>query len=241
MLSVSVRSRTGKGAARQLRAAGQVPGILYGENEPARPIQIEAARFEALRRSGAHHRLLDVVLGDGPAPVKALVREVQVHPVSRAVVHVDLQRVSMEKRIRVQVPIVLLGKPEGVRTQGGILEHNLREVEVECLPSDIPERIEIDVSALHVGQAVHIRDLHRPGIQFLGHPDANVTTVSLPAAEKAHEEVAAAAAAATTEAAAGEEKPEEGEKAEKAEKPEKPERSDKGKPERGSPARGGSS
>jgi large subunit ribosomal protein L25 len=128
----------------------------------------------------------------------------QVHPVSRAVVHVDFQRVSMQKRVRITVPIVLTGKPEGVKTQGGLLEHHLRDVEVDCLPTDIPEQVDVDVSALLVGQALHISDLQSPGVQFLGHPGTTVATVSLPAAERSHEEVAA------EEAEPGEAAPEEG-------------------------------
>ncbi len=212
-LSVQSRHGSGKGVARKLRAAGQVPGILYGEGEASQSIQLDAAMFDRLMRAGAHHRLMDVTVDDGQV-VKALVREVQIHPVSRLVEHVDLQRVSMQKRIHVQVPLVLIGKPEGVRNQGGILEHNLREVEIECLPSDIPEQIEVDVNDLNVGQALHISDLVREGLSFLGHPGTTVATVSLPAAERSHEEEAAEAAAAAegAEAAA----PAEGEAKDKA-------------------------
>jgi large subunit ribosomal protein L25 len=239
-LNLEKRDVTGKGGARKLRAGGRVPGVLYGENESVQAVAIDAARFEALLRSGAHHRLLELTLADGQ-PVKALVREIQIHPVSRAVVHVDLQRVSMQKRIRVSVPIVLTGKPEGVKTQGGILEHSLREAEVECLPGEIPERIEVEVSGLQVGQAIHISDLVRPGIQFVGHPGTTVATVSLPAAERSAEEVAAEAATAAGATATAEGATEEG-KAETAEKPakgakgEKEEKREKGggKSEKGS-------
>lgn len=191
-MSVQARTESGKGVARKLRAAGRLPGTLYGQGEPAQSIQMDAAMFEAIVRTGAHHRLLDVTVDGSATVVKALVREVQIHPVSRAAVHVDLQRVSMRERIHVQVPVVLVGKPEGVRNQGGILEHNLREVEVECLPSAIPEQIEVDVNDLNVGQALHISDLSHEGVTFLGHPETTVATVSLPAAERATEEVPAA-------------------------------------------------
>lgn len=204
-MDVMMRGDTGKGAARKLRQAGKLPGVLYGEGEAPRAILLDATQFELLRRTGAHLRLLDIRADDGQAAFKALVREMQVHPVSRAVLHVDLQRVSMTKRVRVTVPIVLVGKPEGVKTQGGILEHHLRDVEVECLPSDIPEEIRLDVSTMQVGQAIHISDLGRPDLHFLGHPGTTVATVSLPAAERAHEEVAAdAAALAAGEAKEGE-------------------------------------
>jgi large subunit ribosomal protein L25 len=190
-MSVELRESTGKGVARKLRAKGKVPGVLYGENEPAQAIELDANEFDSLRRAGAHHRLFDVSVGPGQPLVKALVREMQVHPVSRAVLHVDLQRISMQKSIRVTVPIHLNGKPEGVRNQGGILEHNLREVELECLPGELPDHLELDVTDLNVGQSLHISDLQQPGVTFLGHPGTTVASVSLPAAERAHEEEAA--------------------------------------------------
>ena len=211
-MQVTKRDDSGKGVARKLRAAGTVPGILYGEGEGSQSIQLDATMFDGLMRAGAHHRLLDVNV-DGTT-TKALVREIQIHPVSRAVLHVDLQRVSMQKKIHVQVPLVLVGKPEGVRNQGGILEHNLREVEVECLPGNIPDEIEVDVNELNVGQALHISDLVRDGVTFLGHPETTVATVSLPAAERSHEEEAAegeAAEGAEGAAAEGEAKAEKGE------------------------------
>ena len=220
-VDVVLRTDTGKGAARKLRHAGKVPGVLYVEGGKSQPILLDAFLFETLRRSGAHHRLLDLRFADGTPTIKALLREMQIHPVSREVLHVDLQRVNMEKRVHVTVPIVLVGKPEGVKTQGGILEHHLRDVEVECLPTDIPEEIRIEVGAMTVGQAVHISDLARPGLTFLNHPGTTVATVSLPAAERAAEEQPAdAAALAAAEAKPGAEgaAPAEGEKAEKPEK-----------------------
>ncbi|MFQ5601369.1 MAG: 50S ribosomal protein L25 [Candidatus Krumholzibacteriia bacterium] len=220
-ISVDLREHTGKGAARQLRASGRVPGVIYGEGEPARAIQIDGHAFDALVRSGGHHGLLDVTFSGSHEPVKALVREIQVHPVSRAVVHVDLQKINMQKPIRLQVPIVLVGKPEGVRNQGGILEHNLREVEIECLPSDIPSQIEVDVTEFAVGQALHVAGLQRAGITFVGHPETTVATVSLPAAERAHEEVAGEAAEVAGEEAATPVDEKGGEKAEASAKDEK--------------------
>ncbi len=220
-MEVVLRTDTGKGAARKLRHVGKVPGILYGEGGQSQPILLDSFHFETMRRSGAHQRLLDLRFADGAPAIKALVREMQIHPVSRAVLHVDLQRVSMEKRVRVTVPIVLVGKPEGVKTQGGILEHHLRDVEVECLPTDIPDEIRIEVGSMQVGQAVHISDLERPGIHFLNHPGTTVATVSLPAAERSQEEPttdAAALAAAEPKAGAEGAPGAEGDKGDKGDK-----------------------
>ncbi|HZM15938.1 MAG TPA: 50S ribosomal protein L25 [Candidatus Krumholzibacteria bacterium] len=221
-VEVTRRETNGKGGARKLRQTGKLPGIFYGEGEKPQAILLDAVHFETLRRAGAHHRLLEVRWHGESKSEKALVREMQVHPVSRAVLHVDLQRVSMAKRVRMTVPVVLLGKPEGVKTQGGILEHHLREVEVECLPGDIPDEITLEVGHLQIGQAIHVSDLQRPGVQFTSHPETTVVTVSLPAAERAAEEVSpeAAALAAAEPGAEGEKEGEkkEGEKKEGKEK-----------------------
>jgi large subunit ribosomal protein L25 len=209
-LTVESRADHGKGAARKLRAAGRIPGVLYGAGRDARPVSVDAKEFELLVRAGAHHGLLDVSVGAGGAPVKALAREIQVHPVSRDYVHVDLQAIDMREKIRIAVPVVLLGKPEGVKLQGGILEHNLRSIEVECLPGEIPTQIEVDVSHLTVGHSLHVSDLRVPGVTFVAHADTAIATVSLPAAERATEEAPAAAEAVATaegEAAAATAKP----------------------------------
>src|SRR5262245_2599316 len=198
-LTVELREQRGKGAARKARAASRIPGVLYGAGETSRPVQIDRKTFELLVRAGGQHGILDLTFTSGHEPVKALLREVQVHPVSREYVHVDLQRVSMTEKIRLHVPIVLVGKPEGVKTQGGILEHGLRSVEVECLPTAIPEQIEIDVSALTLGHSLHVSALKVPGVVILAHAETTIATVSIPAAERKAEETAAAA---TPEAAA---------------------------------------
>jgi large subunit ribosomal protein L25 len=211
-LTVALRDEQGKGAARKLRAAEKIPGIVYGEGKTARSVVLDRKTFDLMMRAGQHHGLLDLTFESGHEPVKALVREIQVHPVSREVVHVDLQRVSMTAKIRLEVPIVLTGKPEGVKTHGGILEHNLRNVEIECLPTAIPEKIEIDVSGLGLNQSLHVSDLDFPGVTILAHPETTVATVSIPAAEVAKEVAAATAAEATVATPEGEAKP--GEKTE---------------------------
>ncbi len=163
-LAVELREQQGKGAARKVRAAGKIPGVLYGAGEKSSPVAFDHHSFELLVRGGGHHGLLDLSFEKG-GPVKALVREIQVHPVSRDFVHVDLQRVSMTEKLRISVQIVLQGKPEGVKTHGGILEHSVRSVDIECLPSDIPARIEelrremlAAAEALEFERAAELRD-----------------------------------------------------------------------------------
>lgn len=238
-LTVSPRQTRGKGGARQTRAAGRIPAIVYGEKADPVTVSVDAHAFDALLRAGGHHGLVEVVFGDGGEAVKALVREMQIHPVSRAVEHIDLQRVDMSKRIHLSVQVALIGKPEGVRNQGGILEHHLREVELECLPLDIPEVIEVDVTNLEVGQAIHVSDLKRDGVTFLTHPDTTVATVSLPAAERSTEEIAAEAAAAAAAAAPAEGAAPEGEG--KGEGEGKAEGKPEGKEAKGKGGKGGAS
>lgn len=199
-MTVQHRQENGKGVARKLRASGLIPGVVYGVGEAPQPISFDGHTFETLMRKGSHHGLLRVEFEGSSDSVTALAREIQIHPVTRRVLHVDLQRVDMSKPIHLSVSITLVGKPEGVRNQGGILEHNLREVEIECRPDSIPDTIEVDVTNLEVGQALHVSDLVKEGVTFLGHPETTVATVSLPAAERTHEEEEAEAA----EAAEGE-------------------------------------
>jgi len=199
-VTVELREDTGKGVARKLRAAGRVPGIVYGVGKPAQAVSFDRHMFDTLMRKGSHHGILKVVFDGTNDDVTALAREIQIHPVSRQVLHVDLQRVDMSKKVHLSVQIALTGKPIGVKNQGGILEHNLREVEIECLPTNIPEAIEVDVSNLQVGDALHVSDLKMEGVEILGHPETTVAQVSLPAAERSADETegegAEAAAAA---------------------------------------------
>ena len=197
--------------ARKLRAANRIPGVVYGIGQEAQPVSFDRSTFDTMMRKGAHHGLLNLSFDGKTEEVPALAREIQIHPVSRDVLHVDLQRVDMSKSIHLSVQILLVGKPVGVKNQGGILEHSLREVEVECLPNKIPDAIEIDVGSLEVGQSLHVSDLKMEGVTFLGHPETTVASVSLPAAERSADEETAEEGEATAEAG---ETPAEGETAE---------------------------
>ncbi len=200
-LAAARREGHGKGVARKLRAAAKIPGVVYGKGVGPEAVSLDRKAFENLMKHGGHHGLIDLTLDSSGEPMKALVREIQIHPVSRLIEHVDLQRVSMQERIRILVPIVLIGKPEGVRLGGGILEHNLRNVEVECLPGQIPDQIEVDVTALAVGHSVHVSDLKVGNATILAHAETAVATVSMPAAERSAVEETADAAAAAAAAA----------------------------------------
>jgi large subunit ribosomal protein L25 len=201
-MTVEARQDTGKGVARKLRAADRIPGVVYGIGQDSQPVSFDRHAFDKMMRRGAHHGLLNLSFDGKGGEVPALAREIQIHPVSREVLHVDLQRVDMSKPIHLSVQVLLIGKPEGVKNQGGILEHGMREVEVECLPNSIPDSIELDVSGLEVGQSLHVSDLILEGVKFLGHPETTVASVSLPAAERSADEDSTEEGEETTEAAA---------------------------------------
>ena len=203
-LVVESRANTGKGAARKLRAAGRVPAILYGQGRESVPHTLDPRALEKVLKSGGANTLLDLTVegrSDLGSPV-ALVKELQRHPIRGTILHADLYQVDLTKTVEVEVPIHLLGKAKGIDF-GGILEHSLREVALECLPRSIPAAIEVDVSNMEIGDVIHVRDLTLPpGVSLMSDPDLGVVHVALPAAEEAPVVVTAEAAAATPEGAA---------------------------------------
>jgi large subunit ribosomal protein L25 len=155
------REQVGKGISRRLREAGSIPAVYYGRGEEPVALSVHAKELDSiLHGSAGSNVIVDLkVDGDAAADRKALLREIQRHPVRGNILHVDLQHISLSERITVEVPVVLLGIPTGVKDGGGILEHLLREVEVECLPTDIPDKLTVDVSHLNIGDSVHVSDL----------------------------------------------------------------------------------
>jgi large subunit ribosomal protein L25 len=208
------RSGVGKSVARKLRAAGRVPAIYYGRGEQPIPLTINAKEVESLIHgaSGANVIVDLMVSGAAAADRKALIREIQRDPVVGNILHLDLQHISLTERITVEVPIELIGIPTGVKDGGGILEHLLREVEVECLPTDIPTQLEADVSMLNIGDSLHVSDLKAERVTILTEADRAIATVVPPTIL---EEVAPAeAAVAEPELVSGKKEGEEGEEAE---------------------------
>jgi len=182
-VEAQIRSGTGKQEAKQLRNGGWVPAVVYGLGEPALSLKLQKQTFlKAIKGKATESVVVDLVLEGVGSPTKALVREVQVDPVSRALLHVDFQRISMTEKVTLAVPVALTGIPEGVRTDGGILEHVLREVEVRCLPSAIPEAITVDVSSLGIGHSVHVSDLSITDVEILTEKDRAIATVVPPTA-----------------------------------------------------------
>lgn len=180
--AISARSREGrgKGPARAARREGRIPGVLYGHGEDSVALSVDAHGFDRLLHEvSVESTLIDLEL-EGREPVKVLVREVQRHPYRDQILHVDFFHISMEEKITLGVPVTLLGTPVGVRLHGGILDHAMREIEIECLPQDIPEKVEIDVSGLDIGDAVRIGDVSLPDVQLLADPEQAIVTVVPP-------------------------------------------------------------
>jgi large subunit ribosomal protein L25 len=218
-LDVEVRETGGKGVARRLRAAGRIPGVCYGKGRGAVSISLDpGALRRVLEKSDAGMNTLIhlSVPGGGDLNGKmVLLRELQRDPVMGRFLHADFLAVDLQQTVTVSVPIHVTGKAMGVEL-GGILDHALRELELECLPLAIPREIVVDVSNLNVGDSLHVRDLVLPeGVTLL--TDANLSVISV-VAPKAEEEAPAAAEAAAAEAVPGAEgapKPEEAEAEEK--------------------------
>jgi large subunit ribosomal protein L25 len=182
-LAVTVRQKSGKGAARQLRRSGKVPAVLYGQGE-CLLLTIEPEPLTKILKSQAGSTALITltVNGANAKPKRtALLRDFQVDPVEGQVLHADLFEISMDQPIRVKVPVhVIGGTPAGVK-EGGILHYNTRELHVECLPAALPDHIEVDASALAIGQGIHLKEMTKlEGVRYLDDPDQMVVSVAVP-------------------------------------------------------------
>ncbi len=184
-LQAAIRSITGKGAARSLRRQGQVPGVIYGHNRTPEALTIDSAALnKMLVGISAGTTVLDVVV-DGRPAVKALIREIQRDSVRPAdILHLDLYEVRADEKVTLAVPVHLVGIPDGVRNFGGVLDHSLRELEIEVLPADIPEHVELDVTALTIGHSLFVRDIRIEKAEILNDPDTPVCTVVAPRTEE---------------------------------------------------------
>lgn len=175
----AVKRETGKDVAGRLRRGGMLPGVLYGKKAGNIPVAVNLKELEGILSHEGEGVLLQLrVKEDGQAQdYTALLREVQRHPVRGTLLHVDFYQISLEEKLRATVPIVLVGEARGTK-EGGILQHGLREVEVECLPAYLPESIEAIVSDLGLGESLRVGDLQVPaGVKILTDPQAVVATV----------------------------------------------------------------
>jgi large subunit ribosomal protein L25 len=222
-LSGQRRDRIGKGGARKTRAAGFIPGVLYGHGQEPVPLTVGTRDFQlALRDHEGGNAIVNLALNGGE--YTALIRAVQYDPVTHDILHLDFQHISLTEEVEVEVSVHLVGVPVGVKDGGGIVEHIVRELEVRCLPTAMPSSIDVDVSALGIGDSIHVRDITVPEVTILTDPDATVATVVPPTVmeEKPAEAEAPAAEAAEPEVIAkGKKEEEEGEEKEKEKEKEK--------------------
>jgi large subunit ribosomal protein L25 len=198
-LSASARDNGGKGTARKLRSVGRVPAIVYGHGRDPQALSINTRELEKLLdHISAESTVIDLDI-DGKAS-RTLIREIQRHPFKRQILHVDFQELVAGEKISVRIPIVLMGVPDGVRMDGGILDQTMRELEIEVDPANIPNHVEVDVTKLTIGSSVHVRDIPLPdGVEVLDDEDASVCVVAAP---RAVIEETAVAEGAEVEAAA---------------------------------------
>jgi large subunit ribosomal protein L25 len=212
-LKAQPRTATGRSAVRKLKASGIVPAIIYGGKEKPQSLQLSARDINVmLSHASGENILVELDIDGEKAKRTALVQEIQHSPVGGDVVHVDFHAISMDETIEADVPLEPTGISTGVKNFGGLLEQNLRVLAVECLPADLPDRVTVDVSALNIGDSIHVRDIQLPPrVTIKVHPELTAFSVLAPVIEE--EPVVAEAEAAAAGPEVIKEKKEEGEAA----------------------------
>ena len=224
-LTAKTREAKGTASAGRLRRTGWFPAVVYGEGRPGLDIQLNEHDFVMmLRTHRSENMIVDLAVENNDKPFKVMLKAMQHHPLTGRVIHVDFYEVSMTRKIEIEVPVKLVGVPTGVANEGGILEHVLRTLTVQCLPGDLIEEFALDVTALAIGKTLRVRDVPVDAAKYkvLSDPDQVVAAVAAPRTEeeeKAEAEAEAATAAAgpevltekkEEEGAEGEEKGKEG-------------------------------
>ncbi|UCD17659.1 MAG: 50S ribosomal protein L25 [Candidatus Zixiibacteriota bacterium] len=189
-LTAEKRDGVGKGVARQARMKGYIPGVVYGPETKSFPITMKTTDVEAfLRQHGKSNMLIDLDVAGMPGERKVLIRELQRDPVRGTPRHIDLYQVSMKKKINLSIAVDLVGTPEGVKL-GGILQQVIRELDIACLPTDIPGSVTVDVSSLQIGDSIHVSDISIGKVDILTNPKRTMVTVVPPTVIKVEEPAA---------------------------------------------------
>lgn len=200
-LSANTRSLFRRKGSRKVRAGGRIPAVIYGRHNPPLSLELDAKEFDILVHK-AHSEIILVdltVTGDDKPARLALVQDVQHHPLSGAALHVDFHEVKPDEQVTIEVPVEAVGVPDGVKNGGGTLEHVRFRLKVRCLPKDLPDHIDVDVSAMKVGTTLHISEITAPaGVELLGDKKIPVFAVAAPLAAEAEPETPAEGAAAAT-------------------------------------------
>jgi large subunit ribosomal protein L25 len=200
-LTVKIREKKGKTANKKLRRQEWIPAVVYGRSQKPLSLEVPLKDFsKALRGAAGSNVIITLSVADQASKAAnrtALIKEIQQHPLSGNVLHVDFHEISLTEEIKVDVPVVPKGEAVGVKMDGGVLDHSLWELQIFCLPTQIPDRIEVDVTDLKIGSSIHVRDLKAPsGVKILTDPDTSVFSVKHPTQEIVPE---AAAETATAE------------------------------------------
>jgi large subunit ribosomal protein L25 len=182
-LSAVTRDSSGKGAARTLRSAGQIPAVIYGHARAPQSLAVPTREFEKLlERVSAESTVIELTLAGGVA--RTLIRDIQRHPFKKQILHIDFQELVAGEKVSVNVPIVLTGVPDGVRVSGGILSQVMSELTIRCDPVNIPRRIEADVTHVLIGHSIHVSDLKAPeGVEIMDDAETTIAVVSAPKVE----------------------------------------------------------
>ncbi len=200
ILEAQKREPGNKNAARRVRATGRIPAVVYGAGKQTSSIAVDPRQVLRILHSESGHNTIFDLAFDGTRE-KAMIVDWQFEPIKGNLLHVDLQRIAMDKKLTVTVPVLLRGEAEGVKTQGGILEQLLREIEIECLPTDSPKSIEADVAHLVFGVELRVKDLpHNPKLKFLTDEEQMIAHITAVKEEVAPTPEAAAEAAAAAPA-----------------------------------------
>jgi large subunit ribosomal protein L25 len=210
-LRAEPRTSVGRSAVRKLKARGIIPAIIYGGKDKPQPLQVTARDIDALMsHASGENVLVELEIAGEKSTRTALVQEVQHSPVSGDIRHVDFHAISMDETIQAEIPLEPVGIANGVKNFGGLLEQSLRALTIECLPRDLPDRITVDISALNIGDSIHVRDIRLPsGVTAKVQPDLTAFSVLAPVIEEEPVVAEAEAAAAGPEVIT--EKKEEGE------------------------------
>jgi large subunit ribosomal protein L25 len=189
-LEAQSREVTGKGAARMIRRNGMVPGILYGLQQDNRLLQIDERELRTVvNTEGFESSLINLAIGDADSEI-AIAKEIQREPISRKILHADFMRISLEQEITVHIPVISIGMPLGVRVSGGLQEFAHRELEIRCLPTVIPEHIELDVTEMVIGDFIRVSDINLEEIEILDDPETIIMTIRPPRLADVEEPVA---------------------------------------------------
>ena len=234
LLKAEIRELMKKGGARKLRARGQIPAVFYGPRAKTLSLVVDPRELsQALQTEAGENVLIDLEIGDGGQPDRkvVMIKDIQIDPLKRQILHADFYEVTMDAMVTVEVPIRLVGKSEGVKI-GGILEQVRRTIQIQCLPREIPKGIDVDVSALKIGDSIHVKDIQAEKLKILADPGITVATVVPPAAEEEKKVVEEAVVEGAEKVEAKAEEGEEKEKKEEKEKEKKEKKEEREKKEK---------